>query len=153
MVYKHTILPYAEYAGYMLTSCTIDDKSDLQKCQNDALRICTRRRLADHIRISDLHKKCKIVSLEQRRRMQFLSLVYKKSKDLTLRKVFPRNKRESVRLVFKTDQYEGALYKRSPYFIGSKLWDALPISDIECPDIFSFRKHLRTHNRVYLNLL
>ena len=153
MVYKHTILPYAEYAGFMLTSCTMDDKSDLQKCQNNALRICTHRRLADHIRISDLHKKCKIVSLEQRRRMQLLSLMYKKSKDLTLRKVFPRNTRESVRLVFKTDQYEGALDKRSPYFIGSKLWDALPISDIECPDIFSFRKRLRTYNRVYLNLL
>ena len=29
--------------------------------------------------------------------------------------------RESTRIVFRTDNYEGALYKRSPYFVESKL--------------------------------
>ena len=71
-------------------------------------------RLNDRVRIEDLHTRCKIVSLEQRRRNQLLSLMYKKSKDLTLHKVFVRNTRESARIVFKTDTYEGQLYKRSP---------------------------------------
>ena len=58
------------------------------------------------------------------------------SKDRGLRKIFARNSRGSDRIVFKTDQYEGTLYKRSPYFLGTKMWDALPVSDIELPDIF-----------------
>ena len=71
-----------------------------------------------------------------------IAIMYKKSKD-----------RESKRIVFKTDQYEGALYKRSPYYVGCKLWDGLPISDIELPDIFSFKQCLKCKNRVNVNLL
>ena len=58
--------------------------------------------------------------------------MYKKSK------LFPRNTRISRRIVFKTDRYEGTLYKRSPYFVGSKLWDSLSMEIIEMPDIYSF---------------
>ena len=36
--------------------------------------------------------------------------------DLSLLKVFPRNTRESTRRVFKTANFEGTMYKRSPYF-------------------------------------
>ena len=39
MHYKHTILQFLEYAAFMLISCNIDDRRDLQKCKNDALRI------------------------------------------------------------------------------------------------------------------
>ena len=34
MVYKLTILPYIVYAGFLVTSTNIDDKRDLQICQN-----------------------------------------------------------------------------------------------------------------------
>ena len=138
MLYNHMILPFMEYAGFILLSCNLEDRRKLQKCQNDALRLCTQHRLTDRIRIVDLHAKCNIISLEQRRRIQSLLLMYKKSKDLSLHKVFARNTCGSDRIVFKTDQYEGTLSKRSPYFIGSKMWDALPVSDIELPDIFFF---------------
>ena len=86
MVYKLTILPYIEYAGFLVIATNIDDRHDLQICQNDALRICTRMKMADHIRIEDLHSRCKIVSLEQRRCSQLLSLMYKKSCDILLLK-------------------------------------------------------------------
>ena len=39
MLYKHTILPFLENAGFMLIACKVEDRLDLQKCQNDALRI------------------------------------------------------------------------------------------------------------------
>ena len=95
MIYKLTILPYIEYAGFLVVACTVDDRRDLQihVCQNDALRICNKHRVSDHVRIEELHVKCKIVSLEQRRRHQLLLLMYKKSCDVTLLKVFPRNTR------------------------------------------------------------
>ena len=84
MLYKHTILPYLEYAGFMLVFCTVDDRKNLQKCQNDALRICLNVRLNDHVSIGYLHEKCKLTSLEQRRRQQLLILMYKKSANPTM---------------------------------------------------------------------
>ena len=79
MIYKQMILPYFECAVFfLLISCNGEDKRDLQRCQNDALRICTRVRMIDHVNIVTLHSKCKIVSLEQRCRTQLLQLMYKK---------------------------------------------------------------------------
>ena len=153
MMYKHTILPFLEYAGFMLIACTIDERKDLQKCQNDALRICTNTKLNDRVRIDYLHEKCNIASLEQRRRQQLLMLMYKKSTDYTMHKVFPRNTRESNRIVFKTDRYEGSLYKRSPYFVGAKLWDKLPPDVIGSQNIFVFKNVLRRMNKKYIDLL
>ena len=51
MLYKHTILPYLKYAGFMVCACNIEDRRELQKCQNDALRICTNIQLRDRVRI------------------------------------------------------------------------------------------------------
>ena len=85
----------------MLASCTVEDRRELQKCQNDALRTCLGVKLCDRVKIENLHEKCKIVSLEQRCRIQLLSLMCKKSKDIT--KIFPRNTRRSTRIVLRTD--------------------------------------------------
>ena len=89
--------------------------------QNDALRICLKVQLNDHVRIEYLRERCKTVSLEQRHRQQLLMLMYKKSTDYTMLKVFPRNTRGSNHIVFKTDAYEGSLYKHSPYFPSSQV--------------------------------
>ena len=54
----------------MIIACTIEDRRELQMYQNEALRICINVKLSDLIRIDDLHARCNIVSLEQRRRIQ-----------------------------------------------------------------------------------
>ena len=79
--------------------------------------------------------------------------MYKRRTDEILRRIFPRNTRRSARTVFKTFNCEGALYKRSPYFVGAKLWDSLPSSVIDLPDIFSFKASLNRMNNVYIDLL
>ena len=40
MIYKQTILPLLDYAGFLLNSCNVSDRSDLQILQNDCLRTC-----------------------------------------------------------------------------------------------------------------
>ena len=60
---------------------------------------------------------------------------------------------KSRRIVFKTDNYEGTLYKRSPYFVGAKLWDNLTVDTIELPDVFSFKARLKRLNNEYVDLL
>ena len=64
-IYKQMILPVIDYAGFLLSSCRIGDKGELQKLQNDILRICDCSRISDRISIEKLHKKCKSLSLEQ----------------------------------------------------------------------------------------
>ena len=44
--------------------------------------------------------------------------MYKKSKDVTLHKVFARNTCESTNIVFKTDRYDDSLYS---YYVGIKV--------------------------------
>ena len=39
-IYKQTILPIIDYSGFLLLSCSHGDQCDLQKIQNDVLRIC-----------------------------------------------------------------------------------------------------------------
>ena len=151
MIYKLTILPYMEYAGFLVIACSVDDRRE--RCQNDALRMRTKQKISDHVRINDLHARCKIISLEQRRRNQLLLLMYKKSQDVNLHRVFPRNTRRSTQTLFRTANYEGALYKRSPYCVGAKLWDMLSILDIELPDIYLFKSRLKRLNNVYKDLL
>ena len=103
--------------------------------------------------IENLHLKCSVISLEQRRRNQLMIMMYKRSRDLLLLRVFPRNTRESTRRVFKTANFEGTMYNRSPYYVGAKLWDSMAATDIDLPEIFAFRKRLKQLSNKYVDLL
>ena len=39
-IYKQTILPLFDYSGFVMISCNVSDRMDLQTLQNNALRIC-----------------------------------------------------------------------------------------------------------------
>ena len=49
LVYKQAILPYVDYAGFVLIACSKGSKKDLQILQNNALRICLRYCMIDHV--------------------------------------------------------------------------------------------------------
>ena len=57
-----------------IMACRKKDKKDLHILQNDILGISSRSCISDRISIDELHAKFKIVSLEQCRRKQLLSL-------------------------------------------------------------------------------
>ena len=83
-----------------------------------------------------------LVSLEQMRRIQLLMLMYKRKTYITMHKVLVCDARISRRTVFKPDSKEGTLYKRSPYFVGAKLWVLLAADVIDLLDIFKFKTRL-----------
>ena len=56
-IYKQIILPVIDYACFLLICCRTGDKSDLQKLQNDILRICDRFRVSDRVSFKKLHNK------------------------------------------------------------------------------------------------
>ena len=102
LVYKQAILPLLEYAGFVLGSCSIGQRRELQKLQNNALRLCKKYYLLDMIRIDVLHNECRIIGLEQRRRKQLLRLMYLHSRNDNDLKVPVRLIRAWTKLIFKT---------------------------------------------------
>ena len=79
-IYKQLILPIFDYAGFLLIACTRNKKHDLQVIQNDVLRFCENSQREDRISLDVMHNKVKLISLEQRRCKQVLSLMFKLSK-------------------------------------------------------------------------
>ena len=76
LIYKQTILPVFDYAGFVLISCNKSDRHDLQVIQNDALRTCFNVKRRDKLSVAKMHNKAKLLSLEQRRSLQLLQLMY-----------------------------------------------------------------------------
>ena len=124
-------------------SCNRDKKSDFQIIQNDVLRFCEYKKLDDKIPIDVLHKKAKLVSLEQRRCIQLLIMMYKLSKDPVNIVIPAQNTRMHQKLVFRTDSKIGTKYANSPYYKGTKLWNSLSKEIQESESIYVFKKAIR----------
>ena len=60
---KQAILPFIDYASFMLNSCNLGCKKDLQILQNNALRICVRYKMVDHVTIDRLHAEANLQRL------------------------------------------------------------------------------------------
>ena len=131
LIYKQTILPLLDYAGFLLNSCNVSDRDDLQVLQNDCLRTCYNVHRRDHLSISVLHNDAKLLSLDQRRKIQLLSLMYKHKTSHDVQQLFLRATRGAERYKFAVERYNVVKYKNSPYYKGSELWNALPQDTID----------------------
>ena len=149
LIYKQAILPLVEYAGFVLISCTIGQRYELQVLQNNALRLCKRYHLLDRVRICDLHEQCTILGLEQRRRKQLLRLMYLHSK-------VERNLKNPVRLTravnkinFKTATRCTGKYFHSPFYKGTLLWNDLTTELQKSDNVIMFTNRLKKLYIVY----
>ena len=148
-IYKQTILPVFDYAGFVLISCNKSDRHDLQIMQNDALRTCFNVRRRDKLSIAKMHKKAKLLSLEQRRTIQLLHLMYLHKSNVNNLRILNRNTRAAQRDHFYVERYNNNKYKHSPFFKGAELWELLPMDIMECESIFRFKQKLKTTYTVY----
>ena len=110
--------------------------------QNDLLRFAKNARIKDMISRNELHKEAKLLSLEQRREKQLLILMYKLTQKGMCRKVTNRPTRQQEKCVFKTDTKIGKKYEKSPYYIGTKLWDKLPNETQFVDTVFEFKDRI-----------
>ena len=138
-IYKQTIMPIFDYAGFLLLACSKEKKNDFQVIQNDVLRFCENKRLKDRVSIEELHKKARLVSLEQRRCKQLLSIMYKLSTDPVNLVIPARNTRMHQKLVFRIDNKIGTKYSSSPYYKGTKLWSSLSRDTQLAETLFMFK--------------
>ena len=71
------ILPMFDYNVFFISIMyTRAEKKDLQKRQNNAIRTCLMYNRKDHITTDRLQNRMRLVSLEQRRNIQLLKLLY-----------------------------------------------------------------------------
>ena len=133
----------------MCISLNIQDKKNLQIMQNDVLQYCYNVRLADRVTIVDLHTRAKLSSLEQRRIRQLLGLQFLLYKKDTDRHVTRANTRSQQKYVFKVDTKIGKKYERSPYYIGTLLWNKLSTEIQSSMNIFVFRNKVSRLYKFY----
>ena len=123
-IYKQMILPLFDYSGFLLLSCLKTDREDLQIIQNNALRLCLNLRLNDRVSLCNIHATSNLASLEQRRCIQLLSLLFIHGEShLNVFEIPARNTRAAAIRKFKTEIYKNSKYKNSPYYKAAKLWD------------------------------
>ena len=148
LIYKQTILSILEYAGFVLGSCNVGQRKELQKLQNNALRVCKKYYLLDMIRIDILHNECRILGLEQRRRKQLLRLMYLHSKDDNNLKVPVRLTRAMTKVYFKTATKCTTKYLNSPFYKGTLFWNQLSSVEQHTDNVSRFVTSL---SRIYKN--
>ena len=115
----------------------------------DALRFCFNVRLSDHVTIVDLQERSKLSSLEQRRIRQLLGLQYLLYKKDTDRMITRVNTRSQQKYVFIVDTKIGKKYERSPYYIGTCLWNKMSKTVQDSENLFVFKKKIAHLYKVY----
>ena len=152
-LYKQMILPLFDYRGFLLLSCNLGQKRELQKIQNHCIRTCLLYNRIEHITIDRLHFEMRLVSLEQRRQVQCLVLMYRLSKKEMYIKRTNVNTRGNVKIKFKLMTRCSGKYLGSPLYRGSLLWDKLEKEIQNLPSVKQYTNVLIKNCRVYKDLL
>ena len=152
-IYKQTILPILDYAGFLLIACNISDRSELQKLQNHALRVCYNVRLCDRVSIIQMHSRAGLLSLEQRRKKQLLSLMFIYKQRHNVARIHSRRTRAAEIFSFVRERYNCIKYKNSPYYKGALLWDDLTVLARNSANLLEFKKHVSHEYRSFNNRL
>ena len=152
-MYKQMILPLLDYSGFLLFSCTKEHKRELQKKQNSAIRTCLSYNRVDHITIDRLHHEMGLISLEQRRSIQLLKLLFVRSKNIEYLKIPCRALRGNCKVKFKLMTRCSGKYMNSPLYRGSVLRDQLEEGIQKLPTVPIFNKALCNRNKEYTDLL
>ena len=152
-IYKQTILPILDYSGFVTISCNVSDRNDLQTLQNNALRTCYNVKLRDRVAIRGMHNRANLLSLEQRRQVQLLTLMFiYKSIHPDAGRIYNRRTRAANVYTFTRERYNCVKYRSSPYYKGSILWD-ITHEMKRCITLSEFRKHLKKMYKTYSDIM
>ena len=152
-IYKQMILPILDFAGFMLISCTLGQKRELRKLQNRGIRTCLLYNRREHISVQRLHNEFRILSLEQRRHVQLLKLLFARSKKQMYLKLPTRPTRGNVKVKFSIMSRATTKYLNSPFLRGTVLWDILPVETQKVESMYEFKKLMKLRFKQYVDLL
>ena len=154
-IYFSFIRPILEYADVVWTNCTIDEKYELDKIQNEAMRIVTGA--TKLVSIDNLYKETGWDSLEKRRNAHKLVLFYKILNNQTphyLKSLIPPLVSEGSSYTLRNGNNIQIPFCRSQLYSDSfipssiNLWNALPDEIRNKPTLSSFKHAIRSYNKL-----
>ena len=146
MVYKQTILPYLDYAGFLMDSAFQYSLSLLDKIHNRCMRIIEYKKKGNrNENIQNLMSTYTIQSIRYRRKIQLLSFMYlesKKSNNLNPERpdMILRN---STKVKFKEKFTRKTTVLNSPLYRGYKLWNNLNEDIQKMSSLSKFKKAIK----------
>ena len=141
LIYKQTILPILDYSCFLIESSTQRKIKRLQPIQNRAIR--TVKKLRGYISTEEmekLHTELHLQLLSDRRKRFMLMLMYKLSRDdMNVNTHRPdRILRTGPKVKLKVPFTDKERVLRSPYYVGSRLWDRLDVDFQRSNNIWEF---------------
>ena len=155
IIYMVFIRPLLEYADVIWDNCTLYEKQELDKIQNEAARIATGT--TKLISLDCLYNEVKWESLEKRRRNYKLTLFYKMYTNLTpsyLSDLVPQTVRSVSRYNLRNSHALQTVDARSNNYYYSFLpstvreWNNLPSDVTQSESIAAFKHNLNRENLV-----
>ena len=86
-------------------------------------------------------------------RKQLLWLMYIFSKEDNLLRIAARETRNASKIVFKVPHRISPIYEKSPFSVGTKLWDDLRMEVQHVKTVFDFKREIGRNYRKYEDLL
>ena len=111
-------------------------------------------RRRDHVSVKNMHIRANLLSLEQRRQVQTLCLmfIYKGRHD-DVRRVHNRRTRAAEVYSFARERYSSVKYKNIPYYKGSLLWDSFPADIRNSLSLLEFKRKLKMIYKEYTDVM
>ena len=97
---------------------------------------------SDHISVMRLHNEMKLLSLEYRRHMQLLKLLFHRSKKPVYLKTPVRNTRANTKVKVDVMSRTTTKYLNSPFLRGTVLWDNLSVESHKSRNVYEFKKRM-----------
>ena len=99
--------------------------------------------------VANMHAKSNLLSLQQRRNIQLLGLMYQHKQNPINLRLFPRNTRGANRETFHLERFQNCKYKNSLYYVGAELWNTLPLDLTQIPTLYQFKCALKKLYKKY----
>ena len=125
MVYKTMIRPIMEYCAFILDGAPAWVAPKLQVLQNNAIRIAEKIKDARDARVDELHTRHNLEKLQPRRDRQLLGIMYEYAQDQENLLIPVRALRVNANKQLKCPRLGKAIFEKSPFYRGYKLWNDL----------------------------
>ena len=134
-----------DYGNIFLSSCSINDLKDIQTLQNHALRCCHNVQNYRDEHVLDLHNRSNVIMVDVRRKRQILTCIWRNIKKGIIKLAIPaRETRYNIAPTTYLPVPKTELFKKSVFYYGAILWNALPCETRFSDNIEEFKKHLYT---------
>ena len=143
-IVKTMICSIIDYGNMFIGSCNLQDLSDLQVLQNSALRCCYNISDPRDEHITVLHANANVQTVDVRRKRQQIVCIWRNIQNGFIVPHIPnRITRTAGGINIRLPIPRTELFKKSVYYVGSKLWNDLDENIRDIKDLDDFKKNIK----------